>query len=89
MNFYGVNNNISSSSSYLMEEEDDEIVRSTNLKKQTIPVLIYYIEKQLEFLHNEIKEINNRLEIEILSSEEKGKKERNYDKYFESEYKCF
>jgi hypothetical protein len=77
MNIYGVNNNssssASSSSSYLMEEEDDEIVRSTNLKKQTIPVTIYHIQKQLEFIHNEIKEINNRLEKEILSTNERFK----------------
>jgi hypothetical protein len=57
-----------------MEETDDEILRPTNTIKQTIQVTIYHIEKQLEFIHNEIKEINNKLENEILSSEEKRKK---------------
>jgi hypothetical protein len=77
MNMYGVNNNSSSSFpssfSYLMEEENDEIISPTNLKKQTIPVTIYHIEKQLEFFHNEIKEINNRLEKEILSTKDRFK----------------
>jgi hypothetical protein len=78
INIYGVNNNSSSSSlssssssSYLMDEDDDEIVKSTNLKKQTIPVTIYHIQKQLKFIHNEIKEINNRLDIGVLSTNER------------------
>jgi hypothetical protein len=54
-----------------MEEEDDEIVRPTNINKQTIPVTICHIEKQLEFIHNEIKKINNKLENEILFSDER------------------
>jgi hypothetical protein len=34
-----------------MDEDDDEIVTPTNLKKQTIPVTIYHIQKQLKFIH--------------------------------------
>jgi hypothetical protein len=68
---YGVNNNSFLSSSYLMEEEDDEIVRPTNTKKQTITVTIYYIKKQLKFIHNEIKKLKIKLENEILSDEER------------------
>jgi hypothetical protein len=56
-----------------MEEEDDKIERPTNSRKQTISVTLYRIEKQLEFIHNEIKEINNRLEKEILTNIERYK----------------
>jgi predicted nucleic acid-binding Zn-ribbon protein len=70
MNIYVVNNNSFSSSSFLLKEEDDEIVRSINTKKQTIPVTIYYIKKQLKFIHNKIKELKNKLENEILSIKE-------------------
>jgi hypothetical protein len=42
------------------------------VKEQTIPVTIYHIEKQVEFLHNEIKELKNKLENEILSNEERS-----------------
>jgi hypothetical protein len=43
------------------------------MMKQTIPVTIYHIQKQLEFIHNEIKNINNRLENENLSTTERFK----------------
>jgi hypothetical protein len=58
-----------------MEEEDDEIVRSTNCKKQTIPVIIYYIKKQVEFIHNEIKKlkINWKLKFYLKKKNEKKK----------------
>jgi hypothetical protein len=39
------------------EDDDDEIVRPTSANKQTIPVTIYHIENQPEFIHNEIKKI--------------------------------
>jgi hypothetical protein len=71
---YGINNNSSSSSSFLMKEEDDKMVRPSNTKKQTIPVIIYYIKKKLEFINEEIKELNNKLENEFLSDERLGTK---------------
>jgi hypothetical protein len=58
-------NNNSNSFHHLLfnGREDDEIVRLTNTKEQTIPVIIYYIEKQLQFIKNEIKELKYKLEL--------------------------